>query len=115
MFRGVLAKNRSSPMACRQVARGYVALLLAGVLAIGCHKTSGDSPIPSAVPGKCSGVWSSTYDQCLIDSQCIGFACLWAMQYCSSRANQALSVCCGTSFTDPADGQTCMDSLGDSP
>jgi hypothetical protein len=115
VIRGFVAKNGSFPMACRQVAWGYVALLVAGVLAIGCHKTSGDSAIPSAVPGKCSGVWSSTYDQCLIDSQCIGFACFWAMQHCSSRANQELSVCCATNFTDPADRQTCMDSLGDSP
>jgi hypothetical protein len=96
---GPAAKISVLLTACRRA--GLVLILVSGTFAASCHKVSGDDPFPSPQPGKCEGVWSSTYDQCLIDSQCIGLACLSAMQYCSSQANQQLAVCCGTNFPIP--------------
>jgi hypothetical protein len=90
-------------------------VLVIGALSSGCHNSSDDNPIPSVLPGKCAGVWSSRNNQCLIDYQCIGFGCLAALSYCKAQADQALAICCTTHFSNTPDYQTCLDTLGDSP
>jgi len=37
------------------------------------------------------------------------------MQYCGANARRGVGVCCATNFTDPAQYQECVDSLGQSP
>ena len=92
-------------------------VLVIGALSSGCRSSSDDNPFPSVLPaGKCAGVWSSTRGQCIIDSNCTGFGCLYILPYCKARADQALVHCCATYFSNnSSDRQTCLDTLGDSP
>jgi hypothetical protein len=91
-------------------------VLAIGAVSSGCHSSSDDYTYPSVLPGKCDGVWSSRYDQCLIDYKCFGFGCIELLSYCKARADQVLATCCVTHFSDnSSDFQTCMDTFGNSP